>query len=62
MGRLVSFDLLKASGAIMVYQSLSDMEPAKFSLLEADLTAKVTDDKTYLHFLFTSKRTIIRFC
>ncbi|QEC78562.1 glycoside hydrolase family 31 protein [Mucilaginibacter ginsenosidivorax] len=50
IGKPENFDLLKASGAVAVHQGLSDMGQAKFPLGESDITAKVTDGKTYLHF------------
>ncbi|HEX8023891.1 MAG TPA: ABC transporter substrate-binding protein, partial [Mucilaginibacter sp.] len=50
VGKPESFDLLKASGAVAAHQGLSDMGQAKFPMAEANITAKVTDGKTYLHF------------
>ncbi|MDN3580319.1 TIM-barrel domain-containing protein [Mucilaginibacter flavus] len=50
IGKPESFDLLKASGAIAAHAGLADMDKATFPLAESDITAKIIDGKTYLHF------------
>jgi alpha-D-xyloside xylohydrolase len=50
IGKPEDFDLLKASGAKPLHQSLLQMPTSSFPLPEAEIAAKVTDGKTYLRF------------
>lgn len=50
VGKPESFNLLTASGAIAYHAGLTDMGGTPFPLLETDISAKVTDGKTYLRF------------
>jgi alpha-D-xyloside xylohydrolase len=50
VGKPEDFDLLKASGAKPLHQSLLQMPTSSFPLPEAEIAAKVTDGKTYLRF------------
>ena len=50
VGKPEDFDLLKASGAKPLHQSLQQMPTSSFPLPEAEIAAKVTDGKTYLRF------------
>jgi alpha-glucosidase (family GH31 glycosyl hydrolase) len=50
VGKPESFNLLTASGAIAYHAGLTDMGGTPFPLLETDISAKITDGKTYLRF------------
>lgn len=50
VGKPEAYDLLKAAGAEPNEEALSKMDKAEFPLQKADITARVMDGKTYLHF------------
>lgn len=50
VGKPESFNLLTASGAIAYHAGLTDMGGTPFPFLETDISAKITDGKTYLRF------------
>src|SRR6476469_5983277 len=50
VGKPEAFDLLKAAGAVPNKEALGKMNNAAFPLNKTDISAKVSDRKTYLSF------------